>query len=235
MALYAISDLHLSTDDTTNKSMEIFGKKWLNYTERLRKNWIAVVSSDDTVVIPGDISWATTLEEAALDFSFLESLPGKKILGKGNHDFWWSTASKHEAFLKKNGFQSISFLHNNAISVEGYTIAGTRGWFQEDDKEHGDVEKLIRREAIRLGISLDSAEALSKETNTEILIFLHFPPIWKDQICRPIIDLLKQHGIRRCFFGHIHGMYSLPSQFEFEGITFTMISADYLDFLPKRV
>jgi predicted phosphohydrolase len=233
MALYAISDLHLSTDDTTNKSMEIFGKKWLGYTKRLQKNWNAVVSGEDTVVIPGDVSWATTLEEAECDFRFLDSLPGKKILGKGNHDYWWSTASKHDAFLKAHGFESISFLYNNAIRVGNVTVAGTRGWFQEDDKEHGDAEKLIRREAIRLGLSLDAAKAVSD--GTEILVFLHFPPVWKDQFCRPIIDLLKQNGIRKCYFGHIHGMYSLPSQFEFEGITFSMISADYLDFLPKRL
>lgn len=233
MALYAISDLHLSTDDTTNKSMEIFGKKWLGYTSRLQKQWSAVVSAEDTVVIPGDISWATTLAEAECDFRFLDSLPGKKILGKGNHDYWWATAAKHDAFLKAHGFESISFLYNNAIRVGDVTVAGTRGWFQEDDKEHGDTEKLIRRESIRLGLSLDSARKLC--CGTEILVFLHFPPVWKDQVCRPILDLLKQYGIRKCFFGHIHGMYSLPSQFEFEGITFSMISADYLDFLPKRL
>jgi predicted phosphohydrolase len=233
MSLYAISDLHLSINDGTDKSMEVFGKKWIGYVERLRKNWCAVVTNEDTVVIPGDISWATTLEEAELDFRFLESLPGKKILGKGNHDYWWSTASKHETFLKKHGFQSISFLHNNAMNVGAYTVAGTRGWFQEDDKEHGDIEKLIRREAIRLELSLTSAKAIA--CDTEILVFLHFPPIWKDQVCRPIIDLLSKNGIQKCYFGHIHSMYSLPSQFEFEGITFSMISADYLDFLPKRL
>ncbi len=233
MALYAISDLHLSTDASTDKSMEIFGKKWLGYTERLQKNWSAVVSSEDTVVIPGDVSWATTLQEAECDFRFLNSLPGKKILGKGNHDYWWSTAAKHRTFLETNGFHSISFLYNNAIRVGNFTVAGTRGWFQEDDREHGDVEKLIRREAIRLELSLDFARAISD--GTEILVFLHFPPVWKGQVCRPIVDLLLQNDIRKCYFGHIHGMYSLPSQFEFEGITFCMISADYLDFLPKRI
>lgn len=235
MALYAISDLHLSTNDGTNKSMEIFGKKWIDYTERLRKQWIAVVSPDDTVVIPGDVSWATTLSEAISDFRFLEDLPGKKILGKGNHDYWWATASKHAAFLQANGFQTISFLHNNAYTVEGYTIAGTRGWFQEDDKEHGDVEKLIHREAIRLELSLSDAQKKAEESGTEILVFLHFPPVWKDQICQPIIDLLHRYRISKCYFGHIHGLYSLPSQFTLDGITFTMISADYLDFLPKRL
>lgn len=233
MALYAISDLHLSTDDSTNKSMEVFGKKWLGYTERLKQNWNAVVSPEDTVVIPGDVSWATTLSEAERDFDFLDSLPGKKILGKGNHDYWWATASKHEAFLQKNGFHSISFLHNNAIRVGDLTVAGTRGWFQEDDREHGDAEKLVRREAIRLSLSLDFAKTIAEDT--EILVFLHFPPVWREQVCRPIVDLLLQYGIRKCYFGHIHGMYSLPSQFEFEGITFSMISADYLDFLPKRL
>ena len=233
MALYAISDLHLSTADQTDKSMEVFGRRWTDYTHRLKRNWEALVTPEDTVVIPGDISWATTLEEALSDFLYLEALPGKKLLGKGNHDFWWATAAKHDAFFEKHGIKSIGFLHNNAYLVDGVTIAGTRGWFQEDDKDHGDIEKLIRREAIRLELSLKEAQKISD--GTEILVFLHFPPVWKDQVCRPIVDLLHAFGIGKCYFGHIHGMYAVPAKTVLEEIEFHMISADYLDFIPKRL
>ena len=232
MAIFAISDLHLSTADETNKSMEVFGRRWADYTERLRRAWTAVVSDSDTVVIPGDVSWATSLGEALSDLRFLEALPGKKILGKGNHDFWWATASKLSAFTEANHLSTISFLHNNAILVGDCAIAGTRGWFSEDDTVHGDAEKLIRREAMRLQLSLQSAKALSP---ARTLAFLHFPPIWNGQICRPILDVLHAHGITECFYGHIHGVYSIPASFDYEGIRMTIIAADYLEFLPKRI
>lgn len=235
MALFAISDLHLSTADNTNKSMEVFGQRWKDYTERLERNWRAVVTERDTVVIPGDISWAISLSEAESDFRFLHSLPGKKILGKGNHDFWWSTGAKMNAFLSGNGFGDISFLHNNAIPAEGKIIAGTRGWFQDDDS-HGDCEKLIHREALRLRLSLEDAVRQRMELpDAEILVFLHFPPVWNGTECRPFLDLLAEFGVKRCFFGHIHGMYSVPQTVFHEGTELTLLSADYLEFLPKRL
>ncbi len=232
MAVFAISDLHLSTADETNKSMEVFGRRWSDYTERLRRAWTAVVSDGDTVVIPGDISWATSLSEALSDLRFLEALPGKKILGKGNHDFWWATAAKLSAFTEANQLKSISFLHNNALAVGNFAIAGTRGWFSEEDTAHGDAEKLIRREAMRLDLSLRGADALSLPRT---LVFLHFPPVWNGQICRPIIDILHAHNVTECYYGHIHGVYSIPASFDFEGIRMTIIAADYLEFLPKRI
>ena len=114
MSIFAIGDLHLSTNQNTNKSMEKFGRRWLGYTDKLRRNWEAVVSPEDTVVIPGDISWAMKMEEALSDFMFLESLPGQKLIGKGNHDFWWCTASKMNAFFEDNHINSIRVLNNNA-------------------------------------------------------------------------------------------------------------------------
>ena len=235
MALFAISDLHLSTAADTDKSMEVFGKKWAGYTERLEKNWRAVVSPDDTVVIPGDISWSISLAGTQSDFSFLHSLPGKKILGKGNHDFWWSTGTKMRAYLESLGYSDITFLHNNATFAEGRILCGTRGWFSEDDgDEHGDYDKLVNREAVRLKLSLDEAKRLSVEhPDAPLLVFFHFPPVWNGLICRPFVDLLHEYGVTECCFGHIHGVYTVPATTLFEGITFRFISADFLDFLPK--
>ena len=235
MALFAISDLHLSTAADTDKSMEVFGKKWAGYTERLEKNWRAVVSEGDTVVIPGDVSWSISLAGTESDFTFLHSLPGKKILGKGNHDFWWSTETKMNAYLESLGFDDIRFLHNNAFYESGRIVCGTRGWFSEDDEgAHGDFEKLVNREATRLKLSLDAAKKLSDERpGTKTVAFFHFPPVWGDQICRPIVDLLHEYGVTECCFGHIHGIYTVPSVSEFEGISLRFISADYLDFLPR--
>ena len=236
MSVYVIADLHLSTLDSTNKSMEVFGHRWQNYITRIKNAWSHLVSEDDTVIVPGDVSWALSLDESLSDMRFIDSLPGKKILGKGNHDFWWATAAKMTAFQKTNGLDSISFLHNNALLADGCVIAGTRGWFQEDDTAHGDAEKLIRREAMRLDLSLSDAERLKAESGCErILVFLHFPPVWNGQICRPLIDALHAHGVTDCYFGHIHGVYTVPSSFEFEGIRMTILSADYLEFLPKRL
>ena len=154
MSLYTIADLHLSTFDKTNKSMEIFGKSWADYMLRIEQNWRRLITDEDTVVIPGDVSWALSLEESESDMKFLNSLPGKKIIGKGNHDFWWSTMRKHTAFFEKNGIDSISFLFNNAIETEDFIIAGTRGWYNDEDAanapDNADFEKLTNREPLRL-------------------------------------------------------------------------------------
>ena len=239
MSVFTIADLHLSTDSATNKSMEVFGHRWVNYISRLEANWRALVRDEDTVIIPGDVSWALSLEEARADMHFLDSLPGTKILGKGNHDFWWSTMKKHEQFLQKEEIGTIRFLFNNAIEVESFIIAGSRGWFYEDGvgkvQNEVDFEKITARELGRLRLSLDSAVKLREQTGKEILVFLHFPVIWCDKVNSPFIELLKSYGIRRVFFGHIHSAYSAESVTEYEGIRFELISADYLAFIPKHV
>jgi len=170
MSLFALADLHLSTLASTNKSMEVFGNRWQDYMLRLKGNWERLVSEEDTVIIPGDVSWALSLEESLSDMRFIDALPGKKILGKGNHDFWWSTMNKHSAFFEKNNIKTISFLFNNAHIVEDYIIAGTRGWYQDEDArnapKNADFEKLINRENLRLRASLSAARAL-KEENPE--------------------------------------------------------------------
>lgn len=240
MALYTIADLHLSTLDSTNKSMEVFGSRWDSYTERLEKNWQRLVTENDTVVIPGDISWALSLEEATSDMKFIDSLPGKKILGKGNHDFWWCTMKKHREHFEKHNITTISFLFNNAYETDDFIIAGTRGWFYDEKASANlpnktDFAKLTAREEFRLQMSLNEASALREASGKEIIVFMHFPPVWGDEVCDGLISLLKKYGIKRVYFGHIHGNYSIPPKSEFEGIELNIISADYLAFIPKFV
>ncbi len=240
MALYTIADLHLSTLSSTNKSMEIFGSRWNSYTERLEKNWKRLVTDNDTVVIPGDVSWALSLEESTSDMKFLDSLPGKKILCKGNHDFWWCTMKKHREHFEKHGIKTISFLFNNAHEVDDFIIAGTRGWFYDEKASNTlpnktDFAKLTAREEQRLETSLKEARTLQDKSGKEIIVFMHFPPVWNTEVCTGLIDILKKYEIKRVYFGHIHGNYTVPPKTEYEGIELNIISADYLTFIPKII
>ena len=240
MSIFTISDLHLSTLDSMNKSMEIFGRRWIGYTEKLKSNWVKLISDSDTVIIPGDISWALTLEESKSDIEFINSLPGKKILGKGNHDFWWSTMKKHKEFFEAHKIDSISFLFNNAHETEDFIIAGTRGWYHDEDStnipDNTDFEKLTNRETQRLKFSLEAAKKLQiTSPKKEILVFMHFPPFWNGKESTPIINLLLDYGIKRVFFGHIHGNYTVQPEFTYKDIKMSIISADYLEFIPKKI
>lgn len=240
MAVYAISDLHLSTLDSTDKSMEVFGRKWQNYIQRIENNWRRLVSDSDTVIIPGDVSWSLTLDEAVSDLKFIDSLPGHKIIGKGNHDFWWSTMKKHSVFFEKNGIKTISFLFNNAHLCENFIIAGTRGWYYDEDAsnipENSDFRKLVNRETLRLKMSLSEAMKIKEENpEKEIVVFMHFPTFWNGKESEEIINVLLEHKIKRVYYGHIHGNYSIPPLFTHKGIEMSIISADYLDFTPKHI
>ena len=239
MSLFVISDLHLDVL-TNEKSMEVFGDKWKNYTQRLKKNWNAVVCENDTVIVPGDISWALTLEASIHDLKWINELPGRKILMKGNHDFWWSTAKKMKAFFAENSLDTLEILYNGAIEVENYILAGSRGWFVDKSTQpqsvvNADYDKVLNREKIRLKMSLDEAKKLQEISHKEILVFFHFPPVWNDFVCEEIVSILKEYKISRAYFGHIHGSYNVSSLFEYEGIEFKMISADFIDFLPQIV
>lgn len=241
MAVYTIADLHLS--HAVNKPMDKFGHRWTGYTEKIEKRWRALVSDSDTVVIPGDISWAMTLDEAADDFRFIDLLPGKKIIGKGNHDFWWTTISKMKSFLDDIGVTSIDFLQNNAFIADKTVICGTRGWFIDEKLQETqnptDYCKLVAREACRLELSLKKGEQLKSESpdgdKMKIKVFMHFPPVFGDFVVPELVGVMKSHRVEECFFGHIHGKYSIPQTVIREGIKITLISADYIDFYPYRV
>ncbi len=237
MAVYAIADLHLPGKEGKNKSMDIFGSRWTGCVDKLIKNWTAVVNAADTVVIPGDISWAMTLEEALEDFRLLDSLPGTKLIGKGNHDFWWATASKMHRFFEENKLESLKILYNNSFIADGFALCGSRGWFSDEtnQKTVGEVDwqKIVSRETARLRISLESvpeeSECLPK------LVFLHFPPVWNSSVSEDIIALMHEYNVSRCYFGHIHGVYTSDAVFDHEDIRFEMISADYLGFCPRKI
>lgn len=239
--LYVIADLHLSTMEGMNKSMDVFGRRWNGYVEKIRKNWTAVVEPEDSVVVPGDISWALSLNDAVCDLHFLDDLPGHKYITKGNHDFWWSTAAKMERLFSEEGISSISLLNNNAwLCEDDFILCGTRGWYQDESCDNmpkdTDFGKLVAREAMRLKLSLESGRSLAcANPGREMLVFLHFPPIWNGLHCQPILDLLHEYHIRRCFFGHIHSNYTAPASFVEDGIRFSLISADFLNFSPRPI
>lgn len=237
MSLYVIADLHLS--GAVNKSMDVFGRRWAGYTDRIKSNWAHLVNEDDTVIVPGDISWGMTLEEALPDFKFIDSLPGKKYLMKGNHDFWWNTLSKTERFFIDNGITSIELLQNNAVRCESFILCGSRGWFSDEKNQNTvgtpDFNKIIARETIRLKMSLEAAVALKRCEGEEIISFFHFPPALGSFECTEFTSLLKEYGVRRCYFGHIHDPNVRCGEFLSNGIEMNLISADYLGFVPKLI
>lgn len=225
MSLFAIADTHLSLG--TNKPMDSF-PGWNDYVERLGNNWNSIVKEEDTVVIAGDISWAMNFDELYEDFSFLNDLNGKKIIVKGNHDYWWNTLSKMNKFIEENNFDSINILQNNSYDVEGISVCGSRGWMFESSEEHD--EKILSREVRRIKMSLDSA------VNENRILFLHYPPITTNSSCNEILDTLKDYGIKKCFYGHLHGMATKYAfEGEYDGIDFKLISADRLSFVPKLI
>lgn len=227
MSLFVIGDPHLSF--SVDKPMDVF-RGWTDYTDRIKKNWNNVVGENDSVVIPGDVSWAMNFDDAKKDFAFLDSLNGTKYILKGNHDYWWNTMSKMTKFLNDNGFDSIKIIHNNAYSVEGFALAGTRGWFYDDSA--GDVHKVILREAGRLRASLKAAS----ELGGEIIAFLHYPPLNEIQRCNELLDVLAEFPVKRCYFGHLHGFVAPGcAKIEDNGISFNLVSADYLGFTPKLI
>lgn len=227
MSLFAIADLHLSLN--SNKSMEVF-EGWKDYVRRIETNWNHLVGENDTVVIAGDLSWAMTMEEGLADFQFVHTLPGKKIIIKGNHDYWWGTKKKMDAFLARHGLTSITILHNDAYEMDSLCVCGSRGWFFEEGEE--DDKKVLLREAQRLRVSLEAASKTGKEP----VAFLHYPPLTQDARCQEILSVLKEFPVRRCYYGHIHGEHGRYAfKGEWQGIAFRLISCDYTGFTPVLV
>lgn len=231
MSLFVIADLHLSLG--TDKPMDVF-QGWSNYTERLKENWNRVVKPEDTVVVAGDISWAMKLEDTYNDMEFIHSLPGKKILLKGNHDYWWSTKTKIENYLTANGFNDIFLLFNNSYEAEDKIICGTRGWLYNSISDED--MKIVNREVGRLRLSLSDAE-ISGNTQAEKIVFLHYPPVYDNMECKEILAEMSENGIKRCYFGHIHGKQAAKKApiGEYKGIKMHLISCDYVDFTPVRI
>ncbi len=229
MALFALGDPHLALG--CDKPMDIF-KGWEGYLPKLEKNWRSMVKEEDTIVLAGDISWAMKLEHTLEDFRFLESLPGQKWMLKGNHDLWWSTLSKMEAFLAQNQLHSLHFLHNNAHACEGLCLCGSRGWMAE--KPQGHDAKMMAREALRLEASLQAAEKLNP--GAEKVVFLHYPPFYSGVEAGEIADVMRAFGVRRCYYGHLHSAATRWAvQGEAGGLSYQLISADALNFTPLLI
>ncbi len=233
MALFTLADTHLSI--TTDKPMDIFGGRWSDHANKIKTEWEATVSPEDTVVIPGDISWGMNFEEAREDFLFLDSLPGSKLISKGNHDYWWATKTKQDAFFDANGITTIQQLYNNAYKIGDLMVCGSRGWYNDDHNapKDSDYEKIVNREVGRMELSIKAANDI--DPDAEKLMFLHFPPVFGDYVCDEIVDCMIRHGIHRCYYGHIHGKYDCAPVINYKGIDFYLISADYLNFRPMRI
>ena len=221
--------------------MDRFGSRWRNYREKIPARWRETVRDGDTVILPGDLSWGMTLDEADADLRFLEGLPGQKILLKGNHDYWWPTSAKFQSYLDREGFSTIRFLYNSAFLCESFIICGTRGWYsdaRQGGRDEADDAKILAREAGRLTLSLKEGVKLRERceredgTSPEILAFLHYPPLFADTVSPELIGVLERFCVRRCYFGHIHGVYSVPALRKYKGMEFRLISSDYLDFYP---
>lgn len=227
MALYAIGDLHLCLG--APKPMDVFGGAWLGYMDKLKEG-MSGIRSEDTTVLLGDLSWALDLQSAKADFAWINKIPGRKIILKGNHDYWWSTAAKFDKFCQENGFENLHLLNNNCYEYEDCAICGTRGWFFEEDRSGAHDEKVFKRELIRLEASLKAAGEKQK------LVFLHYPPRYKGYACTEILSLLEKYEVRRCFYGHLHGgSHKLALEGLWNGVEFKLVSADYIGFRPSTV
>lgn len=226
MALYAIGDLHLSL--TVNKPMDIFGPNWANHTERIREAF-SHLNDDDVTVLCGDSSWGIDLAESLEDFRFIDRLPGKKIILKGNHDYWWNTVSKMERFFAENELTTLSILHNNCYTYGDYALCGTRGWFYEEEQS-GHNKKVLNREVMRLETSLKAAGG------RPILAFLHYPPLYEGYRCPEIIRKLREHHVEHCYYGHLHGpTHKRAIEGTVEDVAYSLVSADFLGFVPKKI
>ena len=229
MAIYTIGDLHLSFANP--KPMNIFGNNWDNHEEKVKKDWLSKVKPEDTVIHAGDFSWAIYLEETIKDFEYLNSLPGRKIMLKGNHEYWWTTVTKMKKFLNEHNFQNIDFLQNNSIEIEDKIICGTRGWSLINENTETD-RKIINREALRLELSIKDGINKGKE----IIVFMHYPPAVKQNINTEFMKILQKYNVKRCYYAHLHGK-AIEDAVEgnVQGIELKLVSADSLDFKLLKI
>lgn len=235
MALFAIADPHLGLG--VAKPMAIFGNQWHDHDRQLEMNWRSAVADDDTVLIPGDISWGMTLAEALPDLAFLNQLPGRKILSRGNHDYWWSSMAKMERFCRDNNLHTLDFLRNNVWSVApDWLVCGTRGWIVPGDPDFRSAdEKIYLREAGRLRLSLEAAAA-QRKNHHRLVVCLHYPPYPRDGSPTLLTDLLEEYQVDHCIFGHIHGLSPDRRDYDrYAPIRCQLVSADHLAFNPLRL
>jgi len=229
--LFAIGDLHLSF--SVDKPMDVFGYHWKNHHEKIEKSWENSITEDDLVLIPGDISWAMNFSEAKKDFEWIHSLPGTKIITKGNHDYWWESLKK----LRESLPDSIIPIQNNAVKTGGYIIAGTRGWLtpEFDDYSAAEDEKAYQRELGRLKLSLEAAEKIRGDE--KLIVMLHYPPLISGKPTE-FAELIVQYGADACVYGHLHnspGEWEDNLHIEYGGVRSYLVSADYLDFSPLEL
>jgi predicted phosphohydrolase len=209
--------------------MDVFGGAWVGYMDKLKEG-MSVIGPGDTTILLGDLSWAMDLNHAGADFAWINEIPGRKIILKGNHDYWWSTASKFYKFCQQQGFENMLVLNNNCYEYEDWAICGTRGWFFEEERHGAHDEKVFKRELIRLETSLKEAG------DREKMVFLHYPPRYKGYTCHEILELLDKYQVRRCFYGHLHsGSHKLAVEGTWDGVEFRLVSSDYLGFKPYRI
>ena len=235
MAVYAIADLHLGFG--VSKPMSVFGTRWEGHEQVLSEQWQAVVAPGDTVLIPGDISWGMTLEEALPDLQYLDRLPGQKILSRGNHDYWWTSLAKNERFCRLMGLDSLTLLRNNSHMVQpDIQICGTRGWLLPEDPEYQAAdEKIYRREAGRLQLSLEAADKTARPGMRRVAC-LHYPPFGRTGQATLFTELLHRHQVGLCVYGHIHGAIRETAFPDLPGAcAYRLVAADYLNFRPLRL
>ena len=227
MALYAIGDLHLS--EGVNKPMDVFGDRWADYTQKLKAGF-ASLNEADTCVICGDVSWGMDFDQCTDDFRLIGTFPGRKIILKGNHDYWWTTITKSKKFLNNIDVDNIDFLHNNFFVYNDTALCGTRGWFYEEENGGEHDKKVMLREIGRLETSLKAAGNLRK------LVFLHYPPMYGRYVCDEILGLFAEYRVEKCYYGHIHGKGCAAAFEGFGlGVEYTMVSADHVNFRPVKI
>lgn len=226
--LYTIGDLHLSFE--ADKPMDIFGGIWENHAQKLIKGF-SNLTENDMCVICGDLTWGMDMKSCLEDFKFIDRLPGKKIILKGNHDFWWTTGTKTRRFFKENNINSIEILNNNCFLYDDIAICGTRGWVCPSENQNEHDKKMLQRETMRLEASLKAAGDAKRK-----MCFLHYPPIFGKYACRDMIAVMKAYGVEKCYYGHVHGKgHSLAYEGEASGIEYKLVSADYIDFTPVKI
>lgn len=236
MAIYALADLHLSLSNP-DKSMDVFGPSWKDYIGLIKANWEDSVSADDTVLIAGDISWATYISKAEEDFEFLSSLPGRKLISRGNHDYWWTSKKKMDEFFESHNYPGIEVVRTNLLEAEGCLISGTRGWtfYSQKSQEGSEDRKIYDRELLRIGLCLKEFETADPEHKKTRILMIHYPPLSRERLTTAITELLKGN-VDICVYGHLHGnAHKGIFEGESEGVRYICTSSDYLGFKPVRI